>query len=121
MGNSGLQMKAGLEGELPDMPLPEGAIIEGECHARGVVLMQSGDRKQSAGLWSCTGGKFNWVSPWWETVRILEGEVTISEEGGPTYTLKAGDFGHVPLGAKTVWTVPEFVKKVFFVVTEDPL
>jgi uncharacterized cupin superfamily protein len=54
-------------------------------------------------------------------VHIQEGEVTIQEEGAKTVTLRRGDLAHFPKGLKTVWTVPNFVRKVFTLRTDEPL
>jgi uncharacterized cupin superfamily protein len=96
-------------GELPDMPL-----------AKGKVLLQSADKLVSSGLWSCTAGRFRWVFAWDEFIHVAEGEVTITEEGGKTYTLRAGDFAHFPLGLKTEWLVPKFARKWFTLRTPEP-
>ena len=85
------------------------------------MLLQSADKLVSSGLWECTAGRFNWTFEWDEFVHVLEGEVTISEDGGDTYTLRAGDFAHFPIGLKTEWHVPKYVKKVFTLRTPEAL
>ena len=47
--------------------------------------------------------------------------VTITEEGGPSYTLKANDTAHFPLGAKIHWKITQEIKKFFVVRTAEPL
>jgi uncharacterized protein len=121
MSANGLKSTPGSSLNLADMPLPAEWILEGNPTAKGHVTIQSADKKQSCGIWECTAGKFKWISPWWETVMILEGEATIQEAGGSTYTLRPGDFGHLPLGVETTWTVKDHVRKIFFVVTQEPL
>src|SRR5262245_4316025 len=106
--------------ELPPMPIEPGWIIEGTPTARGTVLTQSRDKLVSSGFWSCTAGKFKWVFRWDEFVHVLEGEVTIREENGPTHTLKAGDVAHFPLGLTTFWHVSKFVRKFFVLRTPQP-
>ena len=106
--------------ELPPMPINPEWIIEGTPTARGTVLMQSQDKLLSGGFWECTAGKFQWIFGWDEFVHILEGEVTIREEGGATHTLRAGDIAHFPLGLKTYWHVPNYVRKVFTLRTPEP-
>ena len=109
------------QGELPPMPIEPSWIMEGTPTARGTVLMQSQDQRVSAGIWECTAGKFQWIFGWDEFVHILEGEVTIREEGGSVHTLRPGDSAHFPLGLKTHWDVPQYVKKFFTLRTPDPL
>jgi uncharacterized cupin superfamily protein len=108
-------------GELPDMPIEPTWILEGSPRARGAVLVQSADRKVSSGLWECSAGRFKWTFGWDEFVHVLEGEVTISQPGGPAVTLKAGDTAHFPLGLTTEWLVPRYVRKAFTVRTAEPL
>ncbi|MBI1913312.1 MAG: cupin domain-containing protein [Planctomycetes bacterium] len=111
---------AHMPSELAPMPIDPAWIEEGTPMARGTVLMQSKDKLLSSGFWSCTAGKFQWVFSWDEFVHILEGEVTIHEEGGATHTLKAGDVAHFPRGLTTHWHVPKFVKKFFTLRTPEP-
>ena len=106
--------------ELPAMPIEPSWVLEGTPTARGTVLMQSLDTCVSSGLWECTAGKFQWVFGWDEFVHVLEGEVTIREEGGESHTLRAGDLAHFPLGLKTYWHVPKFVRKFFTLRTPEP-
>lgn len=106
--------------ELPPMPIEPAWILEGTPTACGTVLTQSKDKLLSSGFWSCTTGKFKWEFVWDEFVTILEGEATIKEEDGTTHTLRAGDVAHFPLGTKTVWEVPTFVRKFFTLRTAEP-
>ena len=102
-------------------PIDPDWIIEGTPIARGNVFLQSEDQKVSYGGWECTAGKFHWVFGWDEFVQILEGEATIQEESGKTVTLRRGDLAHFPKGMKSVWTVPNYVRKVFTLRTDEPL
>jgi hypothetical protein len=52
---------------------------------------------------------------------VLEGEMTITPENGESVTLKEGDFVNFPLGLKTKWHVPHFVRKTFVLRTPEPL
>jgi uncharacterized cupin superfamily protein len=54
-------------------------------------------------------------------VHILEGEVTIRHDGGPSITLRAGDTAHFPVGLTTEWLVPQHVRKAFTLRTDEPL
>ena len=105
---------------LPPMPIEPSWVLEGQPEARGTVLLQTGDQCVSSGFWECTAGRFQWIFGWDEFVHVLEGEATIAQEGGETITLRAGDCAHFPLGAKTVWHVPKFVRKVFTLRTPQP-
>ena len=65
-------------------------------------------------IWDCTAGKFRWYFGVDETVHILEGEVTVSDDGGNTRTLRAGDIGFFPAGTWMTWRVEKYVRKVAF-------
>jgi YD repeat-containing protein len=108
-------------GQLPDMPINPEWVTAGNPVARGAILIQSADRKCHQGLWECSPGEFDWTFTWDEFARLTEGEVTISEASGKTYTLGPGDLAHFPLGLKTHWKVRKTVKKVFFLRTPEPL
>lgn len=103
------------------MPINPDWITGGKPTARGTILVQSSDKLLSSGLWQCSPGQFEWHFAWDEFARLTEGEVTIREENGGTYTLGPGDVVHFPLGLKTYWDVKATVKKVFFIRTPEPL
>jgi uncharacterized cupin superfamily protein len=103
------------------MPINPEWVTEGNPTALGTILLQSEDKKLSMGFWECSPGMFDWTFGWDEFARLSEGEVSISEEAGETYTLIAGDLVHFPLGLKTRWHVKKTVKKIFFLRTPEPL
>jgi hypothetical protein len=107
--------------ELADFPIPEEQILEGNPQAKIWINAQSPDLKVTHGVWSCTAGSFSWDFAWDEFAMILEGEVTITPEDGEAVTLREGDFINFPLGLKTTWVVPEFIKKTFVLRTPEPL
>ncbi|HVQ88380.1 MAG TPA: cupin domain-containing protein [Actinomycetes bacterium] len=45
-----------------------------------------------------------WVLPQTEVLLVLEGEVQIEIEGGPTLEMKPGDMASLPKGAVTRWS-----------------
>jgi uncharacterized cupin superfamily protein len=109
------------EEPLPSMPINADWIKGGDPNARGTILLQSDDQLLSSGFWECSPGQFEWNFEWDEFARVIEGEVTVREENGDTYTLGPGDVVHFPLGLKTHWDVKKTMKKVFFIRTTEPL
>ncbi|MCC7085078.1 MAG: cupin domain-containing protein [Pirellulales bacterium] len=103
------------------MPIEPSWIRQGDPQARGVIVMQSADRKTSSGFWSCTSGEFIWQFAWDEFIYLLEGEVAVTEPDGKTYILKAGNIAHFPLGMQTTWHVIQPVKKFFVIRTTEAL
>ena len=120
MSELAIQSAAAVTDELPDMPIEPSWIQEGAPVARGTVLVQSADKLLSSGLWSCTAGKFRWEFGWDEFVHVLEGEVTITEEGGTVHNLGPGDTAHFPIGLVAHWHVPEYIRKAFTIRTPEP-
>jgi uncharacterized cupin superfamily protein len=106
---------------LPPMPIDPAWIQEGRPEAGGAILMQSADKRVSSGYWECTAGQFQWTFAWDEFVHVLDGEVTIREEGGTIHVLRAGDSAHFPLGLKTTWIVTRYVRKFFVARTLEPM
>jgi uncharacterized cupin superfamily protein len=109
------------DAELGPMPLPADWVLEGTPAPRGKVILKGPDRRQFAGIWECPAGRFRYEFAYSETVRILEGEATITDETGQSRTFTAGDLAHFPIGLKTTWHVPRYVKKVFFILTAEPV
>jgi len=60
--------------------------------------------------WSCGVSKFNWHYDMEETCLLVEGEVTVSFEGG-SVSFGKGDYVVFPQGLKCVWDVTKPVKK----------
>jgi len=97
-------------------PLDPSCIEAGSPVARVATVTRSADKRLSSGLWECSAGKFRvtyWVD---EVILILDGAVTVREDGGgDAYTLRPGDAAHFPIGLVTHWDVPRFVRKFFVV------
>ena len=109
------------QGPLPDMPIDPELITAGNPEARGAVLNQSTDKTLSSGLWTCEPGEFDWSYTWDEFVYVVEGEATITEEGGTSYDVGPGDMAHFPIGLKAHWHVKKALRKFFVLKTPGPL
>jgi uncharacterized cupin superfamily protein len=106
---------------LTDFPLAKEQVLEGNPVAKIWVSAQSADLKVTQGVWDCTAGKLIWNFTWDEFIMVLEGEVIIETEGSPRLTLRKGDFAHFPLGPRTKWHVPNYIKTTFVLRTPEPL
>jgi uncharacterized cupin superfamily protein len=100
--------------DLAPMPIPDAHVLDGAPMARSVKLTESADARISTHIWDCTAGRFRWSFDVDEIVHILEGEVHVTDEAGRTVTLRAGDVGHFALHSRTVWDVPDYVRKLAF-------
>jgi uncharacterized cupin superfamily protein len=65
----------------------------------------------SSGIWEATPGKWRFENDHWEYCRILAGVSVITEEGGETHTVKAGDSFILRAGFKGTWEVVETTRK----------
>ena len=108
------------KGELPPMPIDAALITDGNPVARGTVLMQTADKKITAGIWTCEPGAFRWTYTWDEFFNVLEGAVTVITDDGSRHTLGPGDTAHFPSGLKTHWHIEQAVRKFFVLRTDEP-
>ncbi len=67
---------------------------------------------QKQPTWSCEVSEFDWFYSSMETCLIIEGQVTVSYDGG-SVSFGAGDFVVLPKGLSCVWKVSEAVKKYY--------
>ena len=106
---------------LDDWSLPVESIIKGNPAAKGKLLWQSDDKRIANGIWSCESGSFNWDYTWDETIYLIDGEVTITDDHCNSNTYKTGDLFFIPIGAKTTWDITQPILKVFHFRSDDPV
>ena len=95
--------------------------MEGAPQAHGRFLWQSEDRRLGNGLWCCTPGSFDWEYTWDETIYLIEGEVTISDQDGTSRTYRAGDLLFAPSGTSSRWKIAQTVRKAFHIRSDTPV
>ena len=100
------------DAQLDPWPIPAEQVIEGEPQASGTILWKSADGMLANGIWECTPGTFSWVHPN-ETLVLVDGEVTVTPEGGDSFTIRPGDVVFFPEGTKSVWQVTQTIRKGF--------
>jgi uncharacterized cupin superfamily protein len=93
-------------------PIPPEDVISGNPESTMAILWRSDDGKLYNGVWHCTPGVFMLSSPA-ETITLIEGNVTITPEGGEPLTVTAGDVAFIPEGTRARWEVHETVRKGF--------
>lgn len=108
----GKMQSAPMPQSLESAPIKPEWIKEGSPQARASFLTVSSDARIRSGVWETTAGKFDWIFDFDEVVQILEGEVHV-ESKGEVKILTAGSTAFFPLGLKTHWHVPKYVKKFF--------
>jgi uncharacterized cupin superfamily protein len=62
-------------------------------------------------IWDCAPSKFPLDFDMTEKAYVLEGEFTVTPQGGETVTIKAGDYVEFPKGLKSQWEVVKQLKK----------
>jgi uncharacterized cupin superfamily protein len=68
----------------------------------------------TVGVWDSTPYRRKTIPfPRHELMHILDGEVTITEDGHPPQAFKAGDTFFVPLGTPCDWTTTGYVRKIY--------
>ncbi len=93
-------------------PIPAEDIISGEPESTMAILWRTDDGKLYNGVWHCTPGVFMLSSPG-ETITLIEGDVTITPEGGEPVNVRAGEIAYIPEGTRAKWDVHETVRKGF--------
>jgi uncharacterized cupin superfamily protein len=93
-------------------PIPPEDIISGEPVSTMAILWRTDDGKLYNGVWHCTPGVFMLSSPG-ETITLIEGDVTITPEGGEPVTVRAGEIAYIPENTRAKWDVRETVRKGF--------
>jgi uncharacterized cupin superfamily protein len=92
--------------------------ISGTPEHRVWVHFKGADDQFRAGVWESTAGVFHGPqTDQIEYCHILEGEATIRTEDGAEFHVKAGDGFVMDNGLKPVWTVPEYIKKQWVIVS----
>jgi uncharacterized cupin superfamily protein len=104
--------------ELEPAPISPAWIVEGTPTARYRLLWASRDGMSRTVVWDCTAGKFNWYYVSDETVHIMEGGVTLTDEKG-TRRVNAGDAVFFPAGSHALWHIDDYIRKVAFL--REPL
>ncbi len=62
-------------------------------------------------IWSCGASSFDWTYNEKETCLLLDGEVTVTPEGGQPVKFRAGDLVRFPAGMNCRWDVHQAVRK----------
>ena len=68
-----------------------------------------------AGIWQSTPGKWRIVYEEWEYFHILEGHSVVTEDGGGSVHLRAGDSYILRPGFKGTWEVVEATRKDYVI------
>ncbi|WP_067848187.1 cupin domain-containing protein [Mycolicibacterium wolinskyi] len=93
-------------------PLPEAT---GEPMATAGKKLWTGDGIREFGIWKCAPGPSRWVFETHESITVLSGRMTVTEDGGEPYEVKAGDSAVFPKGWTGNWDIHDTILKVYTV------
>ena len=98
----------GLEPE----PIPRDWILSGAPQASAKMLMRGRDWLQSIVVWECTPGRFNWHYNKDETLFVVAGHATLTNERGEEREFGPGDTVFFPAGVSCTWLIKDRIRKV---------
>ena len=97
---------------------PSAQPLSGDIPVRAYVAYSSDDGHITSGSWESEPGEARWeFVDRGEFIQVVEGRMTVHEDGGDPVELTAGSAAMFPLGWKGIWTVHEKLRKVFVVYT----
>lgn len=99
---------------LDSAPIEPSWVLSGAPMASAKLHSESADGFSSTTIWACTAGAFKWRFEWDETVHILSGSVTVTDETGRRTTISAGDVAYFAAGTWATWEIEDHVKKIAF-------
>ncbi len=101
-------------------PIDPSWIVEGDPQARVASLSRSADGQVWTDLWDCTAGRFRWHYALDETIHVLDGGATVTDQNGRVWSLAPGDTVTFHHGTVAHWHVADYVRKVAFCHTPAP-
>ncbi len=100
-------------GQLEPDPLDPSQIVSGNPETSDLILAESEDGTEVAGLWRCTPG-VSTDTEVEESFLVITGKATIEFEDGSSIEVGPGDTHRFNGGEKTTWTVEETLLKAFW-------
>lgn len=73
----------------------------------------TGEGVVEAGLWECEPGPSRWLFETNESITVISGRMTVTEDGGEPREVKAGDSAVFPRGWSGTWEIHETVFKFY--------
>lgn len=73
------------------------------------------DGGASSGVWVCSPGPSYWKLDTNEFVHVIDGSMTITEDGGESVTLKSGDTIMFSRGWAGTWEIHETLRKLYVI------
>ena len=93
-------------------PIRPNWIIEGQPRTLAAEIAHTDDGTTRVYVWQTSAGRFHWNYDFDEVVQIVDGEVFVSDQTHPERRLGPGDVAFFPIGARTLWRVPDHLRKI---------
>ncbi len=90
-------------------------VVSGSPTMKTWVQHTSADGKYISGTWAATSGTYHAAYTAYEFVHIIEGEITITPDGGKPVTVRPGDAFVIEADFKGTWEITRPVLKHFMV------
>jgi uncharacterized cupin superfamily protein len=95
---------------------PTATPLSGDIRTWASELFAHSNNGSSTGFWKASVGRSHWnFEDYNEVIFILEGQLSVTEEGGERVQLGPGDVAVFPVGWKGEWDVVEELKKFYVV------
>lgn len=95
---------------------PMATPLSGDITVRNRGFLADGARGIYSGSWESEPGTSRWeFLDRGEVITVVEGSMTVEEDGGEPVTLVPGDTAYFPVGWTGVWTVHEKLRKIYVI------
>ena len=93
-------------------PAPE-RVVSGKPLHRVWIRHEDPTGQYCVGKWACDSGAWRVIYTEHEYCELLEGRIRITDEGGTSREVQAGDRFVVPAGFRGIWEILEPASKIF--------
>ena len=93
-------------------PIPTDWVIEGQPTTMAAEISHTDDGTTKTYVWSTTKSRFRWLYESDEIVTVIDGEVFVDDGINGERRLGPGAVAFFPAGAKTMWRVPDHLRKI---------
>ena len=97
---------------LAPTPIRPEWIIEGRPRTLAAEIARTDDGTTRVYVWQTSAARFHWNYEFDEVVQVLDGEVFVSDQTHTERRLGPGDIAFFPVAARTLWRVPDHLRKI---------
>ena len=97
---------------LAPAPIRPEWIIEGRPQTLAAEIAHTDDGTTRVFVWQTSAARFHWNYEFDEVVQVLDGEVFVADATHAERRLGPGDVAFFPVGAHTLWRVPDHLRKI---------